>query len=252
MSTTMKTRCPSDLALESHLLDPRTSGLAPHLDGCAGCQARVAKMEAEGEEFRRFVFPATVDAIEEAAAPRRGWFRLLAPLGGLAAAAAAVMLVLNVETPKSSGPAADYVGVKGDAMGLSVFVGGESGVNAVPDGASIPAAAAIRFKVRPAAGCRLSIVSVDAAGQVSRLFPAAGDAYPLAEASTLPGGAVLDGLAGPERIFAVCAPEGLGVDAVEKAAKSVTGGGAEKVRTSKALPLPAGASQATLLLEKRT
>ncbi len=47
------TRCPSDLELEAHLLDPARSPAAGHVAGCARCQARLAEMTALGDEFRR-------------------------------------------------------------------------------------------------------------------------------------------------------------------------------------------------------
>ena len=48
----MTNRCPSDLRLEAYLLDAASSGLFPHVDGCLDCQARLRRMNAEGEEFR--------------------------------------------------------------------------------------------------------------------------------------------------------------------------------------------------------
>lgn len=264
-------RCPSDLALEAHLLEPAGSAVAPHVADCLDCQHRVARMEREGEDFRRFVFPATVGAVEDAAAPRRrllpAW---LAPVAGLAAAAAALVLVVNTGRLGPGGPAPDYVGtkggpaaavaagapegaqVKGPGLMLGVFVQGATGVSAVSDGAAVPAAAGIRFKVQAAApGCRLWIASVDAAGQVSRIFPASGDPVPVSRGE-LPGGARLDGLAGPERIYAVCAPEALPWDRLEQAVHAAADGGEARVRGAGLLGgLPAGASQTTLLLEKR-
>lgn len=262
------TRCPSDLALEAHLLEPATSALAPHLAGCQGCQQRLARMEREGDEFRQYVFPATVGAVEESAAPRRllpSWF---APLTGLAAAAAALVLVVNAgRLGGPDAPPPGYVGtkggpaaaaaagdaqVKGTHLMLNVFVQGPAGAAAVADGEAVPAAAGIRFKVKAAApGCRLWIASVDGAGQVSRLFPASGEAAPVA-AGELPGGARLDGLAGPERIYAVCAPDALPWDAFAQAVHAAADGGEAKVRAAGPLGgLPAGAAQATVLLEKR-
>lgn len=240
-------RCPSELALERHLLDPATSGLRPHLESCPRCGERVATMEREGEEFRRFVYPATVDAVQDAAAPARGrrWGLALAPLA--AAAAAAVVLLLQ----PSGGPGPDYLGTKGFAF--QVFAGGPSGARAVASGESVPAAGALRFQVGPGRPCRLWVVSVDASGQVSRLFPAEGEGGALVEKQgPLPGGAVLDGRAGPERIYAVCTPSPLPFAEVEKAARAAAGGGPGSVRAAGGLRgLPAGTSQATLLLEKR-
>jgi len=238
--------CPSDLRLEAHLLDAHASGLAPHLEGCAGCQARLRRMEAEGEHFRRFVFPATVDAVVDAARPARrtNWFAAFVPA---AAAAAAGFLVFLSPAPPS-----DYVGRKGDALGLTVFVGGPAGARAVEDGARIPAASALRFQVRSAAPCRLWIISVDAGGQVSRLYPPWGDeGAEVRSASPLPGGAVLDGRPGPERVFAVCTAQPLRLQDLELAGRAVASGGGDGVRRARQLDgLPPGALQASLLLEK--
>jgi hypothetical protein len=251
-------RCPSDLALEAFLLDPKRSSLTPHVDACNDCRIRVARMESEGEDFRRFVFPATVEAVEEAMTPRhRRLFSWLMPVGGLVAAAAALMLVVRIQQPSRptlspDEPPPGYIGLRGPKMSLAVFVGGERGATAVTDGAVVPANAQLRFKVRPAPDCKLWIVSVDVSGQVFRLYPATGEASVVSEAGALPGGAVLDGTGGPERIYAVCAPEPLPFGTVERSAKAAAGGGAEKVRKAGELQgLPASASQATLLLEKK-
>jgi predicted anti-sigma-YlaC factor YlaD len=252
-------KCPSDLALEAHLLDPARSQLTPHLDACPACQARIARMEAEGADFRQFVFPATVEAIEDAASPRRRkLFSWLVPLGGLVATAAVAMLVLR--TPQTVRPAyapdeppPGYTGTKGSPpMSLAVFVGGANGGVAVSDGAAVPANAQLRFKVRPAQDCRLWIVSIDAAGQVSRIFPPSGEAAAVSEAGAVPGGAVLDGTAGPERFFAICAPQALPFEALERSARASAAGGADAIRKATELRgLPASATQASVLLEKK-
>ena len=243
------TRCPSDLELERHLLGDAPQALALHLADCDRCAARLAEMRREGEEFRREVFPATVDAVVAGAAHRRPHVRpwLVAAGAPLAAAAAAVLFLLGR-------PPRDYVGAKGGGeLSFAVFVQAPGGAHAAADGAAVPAGAAVRFQVRPAQPCRLWVVSVDAEGLVSRLFPASGDAPArIAEAGTLPGGAVLDGSAGPERIFAVCSDAPVALTDVERAAREAAGGGEARVRSGARLEgLPAGAAQATLLLEKR-
>lgn len=246
-------RCPSELALERHLLDPAASPLLAHVEACAPCRERVARMQSEGEDFRRFVFPATVGHIEDAARPRRRWFSLvLAPAGVVMALAAT--FVLFVRAP--SGPPADYEGVKGGPITLSVFTNGDQGVHALADGSNVPPAAALRFRVGLQAGAQdcpaLWLLSVDAAGQVTRLHPAAGEPGPAPASGELPGGAVLDGQVGPERLFAVCATRPVPWTAIESAARDAAGGGAARVRSGATLAgLPPGTAQATLLLEKR-
>ncbi len=245
----MSARCPSDLALESHLLDPARSSLAPHLDACGRCQSRLAQMREQGDEFRRFVFPATVAAVEEAAAPRRRRLSFLfAPVGAMAALAAALLVFVKISDPE--GPAAGYLGVKGGDVRLTAFVQAEGGARALEDGAAVPPAAALRFQVNAARDCYLWILSVDARGQVSRLYPPKGTPPSKHAAGPVPGGAVLDGEAGPERLYAVCAPESMAWSDVKRAAPAADG--PEKVRAARPLGEPlSGAMQATLLIEKR-
>lgn len=254
----MTPRCPSDLALELYLLQPERSPEAKHVSACPDCATRLARMKDEGDEFRQFVFPATVERVE-AAMDRPGilarlvperfhWRYLLAPVGALAAVA---MFFLA----QPGGPPKDYeYGVKGSGMALAVFVNGNQGASAVPDGAKVSASAALRFKVQPAKdGCWLWIVSVDGKGQVSQLYPPQGASPELRSAGTVPGGALLDGQGGPERIYAVCAPsQQMAFSDVRAAAEAAAGGGAERVRAAHNLGGPlSNALQATLLLEKQ-
>jgi hypothetical protein len=247
----MSDRCPSDLALEEHLLARTTSPVAQHVAGCEHCRQRLARMSVEAEDFRRFVFPRTIDRIEEAAAgrPRRSWLRILLPVPAMAAAAAAVLLLV-----RPAGPPDDYVGVKGAGdLGLTVFTQADNGSPRVlADGARVDAGAALRFRVRTAAPCKLVLLSVDADGNVSRLDPAGAEGFALATGGQdLPGGVQLDGKAGPERVFAACGPELLPESAVEAARQAASGGGAAGVRRAVLLRgLPQGTTQATLLVEK--
>jgi hypothetical protein len=246
----MTARCPSDLALEQLLLSPDTSTHHAHVERCPSCQARLAEMRKQGEDFMRYVFPATVGAVEEAAArggPRRRWMAWLVAAPAVAAAVAVFLLV------RPAAPPDDYVGVKGaGGLGLSVFLRSGSGAQLAVDGQKVPAAAALRFKVRPSAPCRLWIVSIDATGHVSRLFPADGDGgMELDRTTELPGGVVLDGQPGPERILAVCVPGPVPYAKVEGAVRSATAASAEAVRSLRQVPgLPSGTATDTVLLEK--
>jgi hypothetical protein len=247
----MTSRCPSDLALEKLLLDPGRSAARDHADACPRCAARLAEMRRQGEDFLRFVYPATVQAVEEAAArsplSRERWIRWLAPLPALVTAAAILILARPAEPPDG------YLGAKGAGLGLTVFVAGGAEAHAARDGEHVPAAAPVRFRVRPDRPCHLWLASVDGAGQVSRLLPAEGDGGLRLDGrqADLPGGAVLDGQPGPERILAVCAAAPLPWRAVEAAAHSISAGGPAAVRAAGAVPgLPTGTAQASLLLEK--
>lgn len=245
----MITGCPSDLALERLLLGRANPSVERHAQTCPGCAARLAAMRREGEEFRRAVFPATVERVEAAAAgaPRRRWLMALLPAPLLAAAAVALVLVPRAPPP-------DYLGVKGgEGIGLALFAPGTEGPRLLADGAEVAPGTALRFRLRAGEACRLFLLSVDGAGVVSRLDGGGAEGLALAAGQhDLPGGARLDGAEGPERFYAVCAPQGTGAAAVEQAAREAGAGGATAVRQGKVLGgLPAGTAQATHLLEKR-
>ncbi|HET9599914.1 MAG TPA: DUF4384 domain-containing protein [Anaeromyxobacteraceae bacterium] len=252
-------RHPSDLALEGYLMERERSKVAPHVGSCDTCRGRIARMEREGQEFLQYVFPATVEKIEEAAerGRRPAWLRLAyfvpVPLAGLAVA----LFIALAPGQKMTGPGEDYVGTKGAAgtLGLTVFLGSVEGAHPLRDGEAVPATSQLRFSVRTGKECKLWLLSVDAAGEVSRLFPTSGDrAADVAKGGLqpLPGGAVLDGKAGPERIFAVCSPEPVSYAQVERAAKSAVVPGESAVRSVGVIPgLPDGTSQATVLIEKK-
>ena len=242
------TRCLSDLELESVLRDPERG--AAHAFSCPRCGERLAELRRLGEEFERWVLPATVEAVAAGAA-RPARFRFGPWLAPLAAAAVAAGVALI----RAGGPPADYLGTNGPALDLVAYSRGADGAQALADGASVPSGAGLRFRVRPARACQLWIVSADAGGQVSRIYPSSGaDGADLrgGESVAIPGGATLDGRPGPERFFAACrAGAPLSLEEVERAARAI-GPGEERVRATRSLPgLPQGVAQATLLVEKR-
>jgi hypothetical protein len=236
--------CPSDLKLEAHLLDAAHSPVAAHVAGCDRCRGRLQRMEREGEDFRRFVYPATLAALEKRPPRSWLWVKFAAPVAALAAAA----VVLAVRT----GPPDDYSGTKGAALKLTVYAGLGERARALGDREAVPANASLRFRVQPSGPCHLAIVSVDETAHVSRLFPPTGEeAVSVTKMQVLPGGAVLDGRAGPERIYAVCAAAPVPLSRIEEAAHAVSAPGSASVRSGGPLRgLPQGSAQATLLLEK--
>ncbi len=244
------TRCPSDLELEALLRSPQ--GGAGHVFGCPRCAERVAELRKLGEEFEREVFPATVEAVVAGARGPAARHRMLwmAPVAAVAAGVAALLLA------RPGGPPAGYVGPKGPALTLVAYQPAPGGARALADGQSVPAGAGLRFEVRPARACELWIVSADATGHVSRIYPPSGEDGVKVRAGgpvVVPGGAVLDGQGGPERFFAVCGcgDEPIHYQDVRRAAGTI-GPGEARVRAVRALPqLPADALQATLLVEKR-
>jgi hypothetical protein len=243
---------PSELAMEAYLLDPQHSALSQHLGGCDACKARLARMEKVGEDFRRFVYPATLDRVLEAnARAHRPWNAWLVAVPALAAAAAvAVIVVPRINQPEQ--PAPDYIGVKG-GLGLVVYTTGEKGATTIPDGGKVNPSAALRFKVRPidAKPCHLWLLSVDEAGQLSRIYPTEGDTgAQIAHPTPLPGGAVLDGKTGLERLYAICSLQPIAYAQVESAVRASVS--PESIRKRTFLTgLPKNAEQATVLLDKR-
>ena len=220
---------PSELKLERHLLDPARSPIREHVEDCERCRARIAEMEKQGEDFRRFVYPATLEKVSKPRWTPIKALWLLAPAAGLAA----VLLVVR------TGPDSDYVGTKGGALTLIAYAALPSGAKAVSDGDAVPASASLRFRVRAERPCDLSVLSVDGTGQVSKLY-----AQEVRGEVTLPGGVRLDGKSGPERFFAVCGSGGYG--AVEQAAHRI----GTAVRQKRALPGVQG-PQTSLLIEKK-
>jgi hypothetical protein len=242
-------RCPSELTLEAHLLRPEPEVTA-HLAGCAACPERLRRMELLGDEFRTRVYPATVGAVRRAAratAPGRSGLFWLVPLPAFAAAALVALL------GRAPSPGAEYVGTKGNPLGFTVFAATDGGARSISDREEIPAAAALRFYVKPPRPCWLWVVSVDTDGQVSRIFPAGGSTPTRVEAAgALPGGALLDGRAGPERMYAVCTRQSLVFDDLAHLVEIAATGGEGGVRGAGELQgLPEGAAQATVVLEKR-
>jgi hypothetical protein len=242
-------RCPSTLALERHLLEPATSPVRHHVASCQRCEARLDEMRRQGEAFQQFVFPATVEAIEAAAQPGARWrlgrWLMLGPVA--VGAALALVLVMRPATPPD-----EYLGLKG-GLGLAVYAQEGAAVRALRDGEPVGAAAALRFKVHASQACRLWILSLDSRGEVSRLYPGEGTGgAAVSGAVEIPGGAVLDGQAGPERIYAVCTPGPAKWRALAAQLKG-EGAGEAAVRVSPSTArLPEGTQLASVLLEKRT
>src|SRR5919201_4289704 len=148
----MSARCPSDLALEGYLLERTSSKHAPHVGSCATCQARVARMEEEGQQFLQYVYPATVGKIEEAAGGRRAsWKRwmLVLPVPAAAAMAALLLVTRAGSGPEPLIPEVEQTQIKGGgpgSLGLTVFLGAAGGARPLAEGEAIPARSALRFK----------------------------------------------------------------------------------------------------------
>jgi len=261
-------RCPSDLALEGYLLDGGPARLGAHLSSCSSCAARLERMRAEGQSFLQYVYPATVERVQAEASRPAGiaaapWGRALLArllpgrrLLHLSAAAALAVAILAAPSAWSSlhSPSDDYVGVKGarESLGLTVFLGTAQGARPVADGEVVPSTSALRFKVVPSQACHLWLFSLDDAAQLSLLYPAARDqGAPIARAGPLPGGAVLDGVAGRERIFAVCTLAPMPYARLEEAVHRAFPRGEADARALGVVPgMPEGTVQSSVLVKK--
>jgi hypothetical protein len=237
----MSVTCPSDFGLESYLLERGASAVGEHVAACRGCAQRVALMEKQGQDFRAFVFPATIDTILDSVEPRRAWWRNWRWAGApaLLAAAAALLLVVRVG-PESS------------KFALRVYGSETPGAALLGDGARIPVGASLGFQVVPPDSCYLWLVSVDESGAVSRLLPTQGDQGMFVDCDEeQPGAAVMGGKPGLERVFAVCGGADLSWSTVAESVRRTLPPGASALRSTRKLQgLPDGTAQKTLLLEK--
>jgi hypothetical protein len=198
-------------------------------------------MQREGEDFRRFVYPATVDAVTASAARSRPRRWLLVPV---AAAAAAAAIALALLLPGRSTP---------PAGGLGFTVAAAADARTLREGERVPADAAVRFAVETPAACHLWIAAVDASGEVARVFPPGkgGGGAEVARGAAQAGGRVLDGKPGPERFYAICSPGPWTWPECVKVLAASTSGGADAVRSPRPLRgLPDGSVTATILVEK--
>ncbi|NTX40261.1 DUF4384 domain-containing protein [Myxococcus sp. CA033] len=231
MNAARTAQCPSDLALEEHLLhaNPAT---ARHIAGCAHCQTW-ERSAAEASRAFALENPRWMAKTQARSRPLPRW----APLLPAAALAAAALFFL-----RSPPPEAPRYATKGEE--LTVYIGGQGAPRAATQGERVRPGESLRFQVAPGSAAFVWIASVDSTGAVSRLVPAEGTT-PLAVDGTqlLPGSAVLDAAEGPERIWAVMSREPLSWAVVEQALQG------SPLRDSTAVHIP-GARTATVLLER--
>jgi len=240
---TISSRCPSDLALEQHLLraDPRIS---LHVRDCPRCTRWMEAAQKAGDEFEANGRPLIARALASVPERQSRLGFLIPALTVSAVAMSALLLLWHRQDPVPA------LAVKGSELTLFVRKGEQ--VVAVADGQQVRAGDALRFFVAPESSCFVWVVSLDARGQLSRLAPADGD-LPLRveKPMLLPGGAVLDETAGPERFYALMSDTPVPWSAVERAFAEATGQerGEALVRSG---PVPSlrGVRQATLVLER--
>lgn len=245
----MTPTCPSDVRLEAHLLGGARD-LAAHIDSCESCQARLAGLRADSAEFRARLYPRTIDAVLARSEPTRFWRWLLSG-AGVALAAAAVLIVgrpaPTAETGLQTKGYARPQSLPTRPLPFDVYVADRAGVRKAGDGARIAPDAQLRFTVNPPERCWFSVVSIDGTGQVARLYPAEPDGIEVPHPQ-LPGGAILDGRSGPERLFALCSRNPLREADVQSAGRAAAA--ADLHQLARLPGLPKDVLQSTVLLEK--
>ena len=235
--------CPTDLELERALAGEAVPA-ASHLTGCTHCAPRVKWMREQGERFDAQVFPKLRDGVAEAASRPR--FALSWPwrVGAVLVPVAAATL-LFVFFPRA--PPKDYVGLKGGPAppSLEVYLGEGQVGRRIGNGERVRGGDGLRFVV---SSPRRSVFlfTVDSTGRISRLYPGEGQG-PAQLDGLLPNGAILDEVAGPERVFAVFPDRPLTFSQVEAAVAQAFGSG-RSLRELDRLPLDV--PQDSLLLEK--
>ncbi len=246
----MSPRHPSDYQLEAYLLKGERSPVAAHVADCAACAARVDSMRHEGTAFDERILPRLRPALAgQRPAPRTRRLRWLLAIPAFAGVGLAVLL------HNADGPVAGvdpFTHTKGEGCGLVVYVNhAGTGVPAT-EGEAIPAAASLRFRFLGASPMWLSLMSVDQFGEVSRLFPGDAESARVSGGTLLPGGAVLDGKAGPERLFLFCGRERLREDELQQAVVRSIASNADAVRRVTTIErLREEVDQGSILLEKR-
>jgi hypothetical protein len=223
--------------------------LSAHLRTCSHCRDRLdelAAVRAPALDVQRLT--SAGKASPARAMPARPWRWRLASLGGLfLCTATAVVLLL---APWRG----DRERSKGGGWQLGPIVQHPSGrVERVSAGATLAPGDRLRFEVVAPHDAFVSVVSLDARGQVTAFVPAQGKALPIkaGRRRLLVGAVLLDDALGPERLLlAACAQEIAVADVVASARAELArvGGSITDVGT---LPLPCQQTSFWFRKEKR-
>jgi hypothetical protein len=221
-----------------------------HVAGCMDCKRvlegfRKDQLRLEAEiPFERFAASVerVVDRPSGAARPRLN--------GLLVAMAATVLLAVAVKPLLSSAPA-PVNRMKGGAV-AELRIGHEQAQRVAQPGTPEPLAPGERVRLGYTAGAHRYVlaVSVDAAGEVSALYPEAGTSLPVEggeEMHWLPESLVFTG-SGDERVVVVFSEEPLEVEAVRAAAQRAFEAGGRSVEAMP--PLEVDGEQTHWVLRK--
>lgn len=234
---------------------PEAEALLARVQACPECSARLAALRQEAQAFLQEVNvgveSAHVLTRVDAPAPRRArwWARPWVP----AVVAAAALIGVLTALPSPQEPGAPTTRLKGGGPGLVMFVKDASGVHRGEDGARLEAGDQVQFRYDAGGRRHLFLISVDAAGVVSPLYPDTPTESIAVEPEgvhVLEGSVILDDAVGPERFFAVFSNAPLAyADLAAAASRGLADGG--PVTDLSALPLGReDVAQASVLIVK--
>lgn len=188
------------------LAGPEAEALLAEVAACPHCAARLGSLRGEAQAFLQSAHvgheSAAILARLDAPAParRRWWARPWVP------ALAAAVALLAVLTALPTAPTVSTTRVKGGGPGLVMFVKDAQGVRRGEDGVHLSPGDQVQFRYEAGGHRHLFLVSIDAAGAVSPLYPeTATESIPVEPEGThvLEGSVILDDAVGPERFVAV-------------------------------------------------
>lgn len=196
--------------LELGMLTPQQRGaVIAHLQDCAACAEKHAKLQADMQHFRAQVAPKTAARVAGGVRAKR-WRSIgtwiLAPT--LAAAAAIALVTLR------PGRVGDDLRIKGEPA-VRIVAKRREAVFPVEDGTVLAPGDRIQFLLTPAGSTHLLVAFRDASGVVGLYASHKGGSVELApEQRALPGSVELDETLGRELIVFVFSRERLAADTV--------------------------------------
>jgi hypothetical protein len=219
--------------------------LRTHAEGCAQCGAVLREAEALQHQFEEDIrlarFTAGVEKALRREAPRKAssFFPLLWA-GPLVAMATGVLLFVNLQ-PSSGEPPPPGTRIKGGAH-AELRIGGTDAQRTVPGEALEPLAPGerVRLGYTPEAYPYVLALSVDAAGEVTPLYPESGQSLPVEPGPGthwLPGSLEFTG-DGLERVVLLLSAQPLDVQEALAAARRAFEAGGRSVERMPALDLP--------------
>jgi hypothetical protein len=231
-------------------LGPDGPAIDAHAASCADCRARVRALDDEQRRFEQEIsFDRFAAGVERAARSTRTVRRpirarvWLPSLAGLAAAAAALVLMVRSPGDESVRFRDPYVGIKGGA-GITVRVAGVDGQRNARVDSTEPLARGERLRIGYQAGAHryLLALTVDEHGVVQALSPEKGQSLALPDGAAratryLPDSWELDGT-GVERIIVVLSDQTIDVDTAVRAARAAYGKAGGNLARMPSLDLP--------------